>query len=66
MTQVIQKKQTLPAHAAIRVRKAKAHGKPKTHVDFHLVQDMKGTKKGFQTYKGQEGGFIKNKTYLIA
>lgn len=57
---------TLSEHAVIGVRKAKAHGKAKTHLDFHLVLDMKGDKKGFQMYKGQEGGFIKNKTYLIS
>lgn len=67
MIQVIQKKtKTLSEHAVIGVRNAKAHAKAKTHLDFHLVQDMKGNQKGFQTYKAQEGGFIKNKMYLIS
>lgn len=43
MIQVIQKKtKTLSEHAVIGVRNAKAHAKAKTHLDFHLVQDMKG------------------------
>lgn len=61
-----EKTKTLSEHAVIRVRNAKAHTKARTHLDFHLVQDMKSNKKGFQTYKGQESGFIKYKMYLIS
>lgn len=42
-----EKTKTLSEHAVIGVRKAKAHAKARTHFDFHLVQDMKGSKKRF-------------------
>lgn len=45
---------TLSEHAVLGVRKAKVHGKAKSHLDFHLVQDMKDGKKGFEHTKDKK------------